>query len=137
MLKAVRFDQEEHKELIDYIEKYRDKKNKPNHSEAIRFLMLKGLESLNFIEDKSSETSSQIDVDNLKKELLTQIMDEIKFSALAGQALFPVQPVAPVVPIKNPPNPPPKQPKKEENPKPKLPANSNPLLANILNNSQR
>lgn len=126
MLKAVRFDDEAHKDLIKFIEDYRDSKNKPNHSEAIRLLMKKGLDNLS-----TTPKEQQIDIDKLKTDIFNQIMEQIKN----------VQDVQ-VAPNIN---------KKEivkedkqvepklntEKNKPTSPKTTNPLLANILNNSQR
>lgn len=134
MLKAVRFDLSEHKELVDFIENYRDKKNKPNHSEAIRMLMKKGLESIN----QPPVQQPQIDLESLKNELLGQVMSQINLSQLV-----PIQ--APVhervfTPVNN--NIP--EPVIEEIEEPpivqkQIPTlqGANPLLANLLSNSQR
>ena len=46
MLKAVYLDDKEHKYLIDFILSYKDKNDKNNISSAIRFLMIKGYQSL-------------------------------------------------------------------------------------------
>lgn len=82
MLKAIRFDPEEHKELLDYISTFTDKRGRHNESEAMRSLMLKGLESLNTTVVKQVET---IDVEKIKAELFSQLM-----SAVNEQNFIPV-----------------------------------------------
>lgn len=124
MLKAVRFDLEEHKDIIDYVENYRDKKNRPNHSEAIRFLMEKGLEALN---KEETPQKQEIDMESLKQDLFNQLMAQIQNSGMIPKPT---------------PTPPQERPFTQVNTKPKTDnvpkiANSNPLLANLLGNSQR
>lgn len=130
MLKAVRFDLAEHKELMEFIENYRDKKNKPNHSEAIRMLMQKGLEVLN----QPPVQQPQIDIEALKREIFGQIMSQINLASFA-QPAAPVQ--TSVFTKVNQPAPEVEQPKPAPKTQPKTPANTNPLLANLLGNSQR
>lgn len=145
MLKAVRFDEQDHKEILDYIVNYKDVKGKRNESEAMRFLMQKGLESL-FIKEEPTPTPA-IDVEAIKADLFAQIM-----AALPHQPVYspPVQePVYRVAQVEEPkrnhietvqevekemekPTPPPK-------PKASPPSvdTSNPLLANLLGNINR
>jgi len=76
MLKAVRFDENEHKQLLDFIEFYVDEKGRRNDSEAIRYLMQKGLEAVRnpqFTEVNTSTTESTVDINTLKKEVLNEI----------------------------------------------------------------
>lgn len=135
MLKAVRFDIEEHKDIIKFVEDFRDKKNKPNHSEAIRFLMTKGLESLN----KTNEPQP-IDLESMKSDIFNQIMNKIDTMNIQSpppkeqvhKTLTPsrVQNHGIKPPTTQPrPGPPPSQSPKK--------AAINPLLANILGNSER
>lgn len=86
MLKAVRFDDDRHKPLLEFMEKFRDDKGRPNDSEAIRFLMEKGLDYLNnpipqsnsIIEEPIVEkTKPLLDIENLKRELLTEMKNEM------------------------------------------------------------
>jgi Arc/MetJ-type ribon-helix-helix transcriptional regulator len=135
MLKAVRFDIEEHKDIIDYVENYRDKKNRPNHSEAIRFLMEKGLESLNKQEIPKPK-QQEIDVESLKADLFNQLMSQIQKSGMVAAPVPTPEPVRerPFTKVNDKPTPTPKP--KVNSDAPKVAA-SNPLLANLLGNSQR
>lgn len=131
MLKAVRFDPEEHAELLKYIENYRDKKNKPNHSEAIRFLMMKGLENIDTV---SKPTQQNIDIEAIKSELFNQLMAQ--FNQMN------IQPKIDDKPIKSDESDNTglqQKPQQPSIPKPSVPksANTNPLLANILGNANR
>lgn len=72
MLKAVRFDENEHKQLLEFINNFIDTRGKKNESEAIRFLMKKGLESLS-----SPALQTNIDMNKIKEELFEQIMASI------------------------------------------------------------
>lgn len=67
MLKAVCLDEKEHKHLIDFIEQYKDENNKANISSAIRFLMIKGYESL---QQKESMQKELIQKELMQKEIL-------------------------------------------------------------------
>lgn len=135
MLKAVRFDPEEHKELIEFVENYRDKKNRPNHSEAIRFLMTKGLEYL-----KQQDTPKPaLDIESIKNEIFNQIMAQIQSTGITLQPQQPTYQPVRENPIRTnikeqPVSKPIQQP--QQNNLPKKIA-TNPLLANILSNSQR
>lgn len=135
MLKAVRFDPEEHKELIEFVENYRDKKNRPNHSEAIRFLMAKGLEYL-----KQQDTPKPtLDIESIKNEIFHQIMAQIQSTGITLQHQQPTYQPVRENPIRTnikeqPVSKPIQQP--QQNNLPKKIA-TNPLLANILSNSQR
>lgn len=76
MLKAVRFDENEHKQLLNFIEFYVDEKGKRNDSEAIRYLMQKGLETVlnpQFTEVNTSNNENVVDINTLKKEVLNEI----------------------------------------------------------------
>jgi hypothetical protein len=130
MLKAVRFDPAEHKELMDFVENYRDKKNKPNHSEAIRVLMQKGLDVIN----RPQVQQPQIDIEAMKREIFGQIMSQINLSQFTVSAA-PVQEhvftkVNEVEPVIEPPKPISKLQSSQS-------TTGNPLLANLLGNSQR
>ena len=70
MLKAFRFDENEHKDLIHFITNYKDNRGKMNESEAIRFLMKKGLESIN----APVIQQQNIDIDKLKAEIFQQVV---------------------------------------------------------------
>lgn len=139
MLKAVRFDLEEHKELIEFIENYRDKKNRPNHSEAIRFLMNKGLEYLKQQDTPKSTLDIESNIESIKNEIFNQIMAQIQSTGITLQHQQPTyQPVRenPIrTNIKEQPVSKPIQQPQQDNPPKKIA--TNPLLANILSNSQR
>jgi len=124
MLKAVRFDLEEHAELIEFVENYRDKKNKPNHSEAIRMLMQKGLEVLNKPEESPQPT---IDIESLKAEIFNQLMAQVSSMNITQppKKETVTQPPQPVI--------------QKQTPKsaPSKTVAVNPLLANILGNADR
>ncbi|MNJ90555.1 hypothetical protein D3C87_81540 [compost metagenome] len=130
MLKAVRFDLEEHEELIKFIEDYRDKKNRPNHSEAIRMLMQKGLDTIN----KVSNPQPQFDIEAIKRDIVDQIKSQMNLSPVHERVFTPVndnlsqskiiKDEVNEVPMSSQPAAPSVQP-------------LNPLLANLLGNSQR
>ncbi|MNM09762.1 hypothetical protein D3C76_03130 [compost metagenome] len=130
MLKAVRFDLEEHEELIRFIEDYRDKKNRPNHSEAIRMLMQKGLDTIN----KVSNPQPQFDIEAIKRDIVDQIKSQMNLSPVHERVFTPVndnlsqskiiKDEVNEVPMSSQPAAPSVQP-------------LNPLLANLLGNSQR
>lgn len=148
MLKAVRFDPEIHKELIEFVENYKDKRGKPNHSEAIRILMEKGFESLSNstqnIEIKKVEASQPaIDLDKFRDDIVKQIWETIGKTVLTQNV-----PHAYAFTQINPNNQIQSQPQieqiKEEPVKPAplpkktiIPANGNALLGNLLSNANR
>lgn len=68
MLKAVRFEETEHAHFLKYIEEYRNSKGKPNDSEAIRFLMQVGYDSLN---------SQQPDLEQIKSDIINQVVNAL------------------------------------------------------------
>lgn len=128
MLKAIRFNNE-HKDLIQYIENYRDDKNQPNHSEAMRYLMTLGLEYL-----KQPKTKETLDFNSMKQELLSELLMELNKNEISRASAFTIvnsnelpqhinETVQPEI-----------KKKKVEIPKE---FSTNPLLANILNNAQR
>lgn len=131
MLKAVRFDLVEHKELLEFIENFTDSKGRKNESEAIRYLMKLGLESL---KNKNQSAAPQIDIDKIKQEILSQIMNQLP--SIIQQPPQPVQPIyqKPIIQqqtekpkeIKNNIEQKPKQQKQSQN--------LNPLLTNLLSN---
>lgn len=147
MLKAIRFDTEEHKELLDYISSFTDKKGRHNESEAMRSLMLKGLESLNA--PQTLQQTPQLDVDAIKNDLFNQVMSMINQQQLSSPpvsapASVRVSHVKPEIDWekeqkaiageieKNPPRGP-----EIETPKPKPNVATNPLLANMLGNIRK
>ena len=67
MLKAVRFDEKNHKNILDFIQNYHDDRGKLNESEGIRHLMQLGLDSINL-------PKSLLDFDSMKAELLREIL---------------------------------------------------------------
>lgn len=129
MLKAVRFDPEEHADLLDYIENYRDKKNRPNHSEAIRNLMIQGLRNSLSVPEETPQPS--IDIEAMKTDIFNQLMAKINMMGIQ-QPIITEQPKIQEPVIQETPAPP-----KINKPKPTLPADMNPLLANLLGNSNR
>lgn len=157
MLTAVRFDENKDEELINFITNFKDNKNRKNKSEAIRYLMHLGLQLLNNTNDYEfpkinttktyHEQSKDIDIDSLKKELRTEIMEEITNPILSNltnmiDKLGNIQPTY-IQPNNNKQNNTSITNEKIDNlPKPnaqkqkeiKIPDNSNELLANILNN---
>lgn len=75
MLKAVRFSEDKHEDIIEYICKYRDSKGKKNESEAIRLLVQIGFK---FITGKyNNKKIDEILDDELIKSLI--INDDMKF----------------------------------------------------------
>lgn len=81
MLKAVRFDDIKHEELLKYICEYKDKNNKKNESEAIRYLMQLGLDKIN--ENSTTKKEKPIkDIDSLKQEIISEIMSQIGINSL-------------------------------------------------------
>lgn len=88
MLKAFRFDEEKHKHLIDFINNFKDKNNKPNDSEAIRYLMTMGYNTINNYDNikkqirmeilSEQQTNKQnIDINTIKKELLMELQPNV------------------------------------------------------------
>jgi len=75
MLKAVRFDEVQHKKLLDFIEFYQDDKGRKNDSEAIRYLMQKGFEAITSEQKQAAEinNSKQVLIDTLKKEVINEL----------------------------------------------------------------
>jgi hypothetical protein len=169
MLKAVRFDEDKHKTLLKFMEDFRDDKGKPNDSEAVRFLMQKGLEYLTatpipqpqpVIEEKIVEKiieqpKPSLDIDSLKRELLTEMKNEmlkemnnqhVNSLTTIIEKLDNLKPVVvqqPMFTQMNTPIPTTEvteqqeiKPKAIKNPI-EIPKDTNPLLANILANSQR
>lgn len=161
MLKAVRFDDDRHKPLLEFMEKFRDDKGRPNDSEAIRFLMEKGLDYLNnpipqsnsIIEEPIVEkTKPLLDIENLKRELLTEMKNEMlkeinnqHVSSLTTiiEKLDNIKVVQqPVFTQMNTPTTSLDRTEQEQKTKIvkkqiEIPKDTNPLLANILANSQR
>lgn len=179
MLKAVRFDEEKHKDLLEFIVSYKDSKGRTNESEAIRMLMQTGYNILNnkppeqlaeytehkenkddnvnidnlkkeltdeilltVYQNKQSE-QNKIDIESIKKELLSEIFLQINnqtFNNL-NNIIDKLNNLSPTVVTQ------PQEQKftkvnaenQEQKPKQKIdiPSNTNPLLANILANSQR
>lgn len=134
MLKAVRFDPDYHKDLIDFIETYKDKKGKTNHSEAIRLLMEEGLKSLQKDKEPQTQPTPNFDIEKIKQDILKDVMASIISSNQYMHAhSFPQ--------VNNQTNNEPVAIEKKQAPqtakKPTLPTNGNPLIANLLANSQR
>jgi hypothetical protein len=80
MLKAVRFDENQHKQLLDFIDFYQDDKGRRNDSEAIRYLMQKGFEAITNeqkqpqpIEANIPMKPEPVSVDTLKKEVISEL----------------------------------------------------------------
>lgn len=151
MLKAVRFDEDKHKDLLKFVLDYKDIKGKQNESEAIRFLMQTGLNAINNlpldIPQPQTKPTSDIDIESLKKELMNDIMSQINVQAfntvlnrldnaqnnIPTRAFTEMNTPRDIEPISKP---------ITENVKPinqpaKIPIGSNPLLANILANAKR
>ena len=63
-LKAVRFDDEKHKDILTYIDEYRDHKGRKNESEAIRFLLQKGFEFISNPVQTVIETTIENEIKN-------------------------------------------------------------------------
>lgn len=83
MLKAVRFDEDKHKHLLEYIDWFTDKSGRKNESEAIRFLMQAGYDSImgnepvKLPESEPLEEQNNFNVNELKDILRKEIMDEM------------------------------------------------------------
>lgn len=104
MLKAVCLDEKEHKHLIDFIEQYKDENNKANISSAIRFLMIKGYESLQnesqqkesmqkeleqkeILQRKSLEQQpSNNNIEDIKKEVTEQVINKLQTQLLESNS---------------------------------------------------
>lgn len=158
MMKAVRFSEDKDDKLIDFIEDFRDTKNKKNHSEAIRYLMRQGLKYLEHqeeftkINDSKQNNQQQIDIDKIKQQIRTELMDEITNSTLSNlnsivDKLSNIQPVTVQESTQNNTD---KQFTKindsnnkqftkinDNKQKVDIPADTDPLLANLLNNANR
>jgi hypothetical protein len=151
MLKAVRFDEDKHKDLLKFVLDYKDIKGKQNESEAIRFLMQTGLNAINNlpinIPQPQTKSTSDINIESLKKELMNDIMSQINVQAfntvlnrldnaqnnIPARAFTEMNTSRDIEPIRN---------ISTEEFKPttqpiKIPAGTNPLLANILANAKR
>lgn len=75
MLKAIYLDDKEHKYLIDFILSYKDSNNKNDINEAIKFLMIKGYQSLH--EKKEQNIQKEIDKkNNIEKFLVEKSLTE-------------------------------------------------------------
>ena len=97
MLKAVRFDEQEHKHLLKFFSDYRNDKGRENESEAMRHLMQVGWDYLHspppvpviiekpiviekpfimekIVEQKVVEPAQEIDLNKLKLEILNDLM---------------------------------------------------------------
>lgn len=79
MLKAVRFDEQEHKELLDFVTDFKDSRGKKNESEAIRHLMQLGLKALTTKEEVPSTPA--LDVEQLKSDLFKELMAALPFGS--------------------------------------------------------
>jgi hypothetical protein len=106
MLKAIRFDEKKHKDILEWLKAFRDKKNKENESEAARFLMKKGIEYLTLIQQENVqifkdgiqiefsealpkiEEKETLNKDNLKKELMDELLVEVNNKMLTGLNSF-------------------------------------------------
>jgi hypothetical protein len=160
MLKAVRFDEEKHKDILEYIAQYRDNKNRPNESEAIRFLMQKGYEALNNYDQvvhanvvqQPIAQEPKFDLESMKKEIYAEVMAQVSSQALGSistliDKLGDLKPVyvspeqtftqvnttsSPELTKINSPEPKQKTTKQIE-----IPKDTNPLLANLLGNANR
>lgn len=135
MLKAVRFDPEEHAELLEFIDNYRDKKNKTNHSEAIRVLMTKGLEAMNL---QPVTNQSSIDIESIKKEILSQVMGQIQHLNIPQPQQEVKSEISKPREETHGVKPPPTTPRPPKPPSANVkPTSTNPLLANLLGNANR
>jgi len=70
MLKAVRFDENNHKDILEFIQNYYDNRGKSNESEGIRYLMKLGLDYIN-----NSLPPTTFDL--MKTELLEELLQII------------------------------------------------------------
>lgn len=83
MLKAVRFDEEKHQHLLDFISNYIDTKDRKNESEGIRYLMQLGLDSL---QQNTNINQTHVDTAKLKSEIFNDIMEQLNSQTLNGLA---------------------------------------------------
>lgn len=183
MIKAVRFDEEKHKKLLQYIVDYKDPKDRKNESEAIRFLVQTGFEyitgqladpvhyskqeeesihlgkpepNLNYDDFKQeiikefSINQQSLNIDSIKKDIVNEVMGKLnqetlnnltsaieKLSALpTAQVQYIPQPQTGSLPMQSESKPivPKPEPVKK---KVEIPADTNPLLANLLANANR
>ena len=136
MLKAVRFDEINHKNILDFIQNYHDNRGRLNESEGMRHLMQLGLESIN------QPQLPIMDFDLMKAELLKELLQTVNSQNIdlldkldkIQQPIY-VQQTQSIekvdkidknidkIPIKN----------KKVN----IPGNSNALLNNLLNNANK
>lgn len=165
MLKAIRFDEDKHKDLLKWMKDFRDAKGKENESEAARYLMQMGFEYMIKRQDEVqaaahpdpepiqavTESKADIDKDALKRELMDEVMVEINTKMLGGLTAFvdklnnfQIQPqiiTAPLLSVQSE-NQQHVDEKIIEKPKPRkksiaAPIEGNALLANILGNADR
>lgn len=135
VLKAVRFDETEHKDLLNFLTTFVDHKGRKNESEAIRFLMSKGFEALQ--NQPPVQPQQTIDVDKLKNELFQQIMSSLQFRPTIEETIAYINPNGiakfnfdlPKEEVKRLDN------GEDESSKPPTP--NNPLIANMLANRKR
>lgn len=73
-MKAVRLDPIKHRDLLEYIDNYRDDKGKPNHSEAIRILMTAGLR---VVRGEGGGSVNGVDVETLTQRVFDQVMNAL------------------------------------------------------------
>ena len=80
MLKAVYLDEKEHQYLIDFISSYKDENNKANISSAIRFLMMKGYQSLYGTKAVNVPPyhKTKINTEEIKKDILSSVNQNLK-----------------------------------------------------------
>jgi NTP pyrophosphatase (non-canonical NTP hydrolase) len=187
MLKAVRFDEDVHKHLLEFIDWYTDKNGKKNESEAIRFLMQKGYEAveaektftrvnaepvaetteipqqplidiqnlkkeladelIELVNSQQTTTPIQIDVESLKKDLLNDVLQKVNMQTFDSintlveklsnfQPVIVQQPTAIVSDSAENKTMETKKPKVVKKPV-EIPADTNPLLANMLSNANK
>ena len=130
MLKAVRFDENYHKNLLEFIHNFYDNRGKLNESEGMRYLMQLGLDSL-------SEAQPSNDFNSMKEELLKEILQTM--NSQNGDLLNKLDKIQPIyIPVNKELAEKPIEKPVYKNPKKVItPGNSNTLLNNLLNNSNK
>jgi len=133
MLKAIRFDEYNHKDILEFIQNYYDNKGKLNESEGMRYLMQLGLDSIN-------NPLPPTTFDSMKSELLEELLQIINSQNInLLNKLDTIQPIyvqtsqieKTIDKISE---------KIQEKSKPKkvnVPGNANALLNNLLDNSNK
>lgn len=138
MLKVVDLDKYKDKEIIDYIENFKDERGFSNDGEAIKKLLHIGLANLN--NPINNQPNVNIDVESIKNDIIKQLTSQVNMLNLQTQMAQ--------TQIMQQPKPQPYIEQKVEQPKPKPKTKPKPkkegsqsaksaLMANLLSNASR